>query len=109
MAVEMLSRRAWLHHAAIGTAGVAFSGWFGQLAAQAVRDPHRKRACILLWMAGGPSQIDTFDPKPGHANGGPFHEIATSASGVRISQHLPKLAQQMQHLAVIRSMQTKEG
>ena len=51
-----------------------------------------RRACILLWMTGGPSQIDTFDLKPGHANGGPFKEIATSVPGLRISEHLPKLA-----------------
>jgi hypothetical protein len=60
-------------------------------------------------MPGGPSQLDTFDPKPGHANGGPFKAIATSAPGVLISEHLPKLARQMHHAAVIRSMYTKEG
>ena len=60
-------------------------------------------------MPGGPSQTDTFDLKPGHKNGGPFKEIATSVPGMRISEHLPKLAQRMEHLAIIRSMSTKEG
>ena len=60
-------------------------------------------------MTGGPSQIDTFDPKPGHANGGPFKPIETAVPGIRISEHLPKLAKQMKDLALIRSMSTKEG
>ena len=60
-------------------------------------------------MTGGPSQIDTFDLKPGHANGGPFKAIETSVPGITISEHLPKLARQMKHMAVIRSMSTKEG
>jgi hypothetical protein len=60
-------------------------------------------------MNGGPSQTDTFDLKPGHANGGPFKEIQTSAPGVRISEHLPGLAQQMDRVVLVRSMKTKEG
>ncbi len=60
-------------------------------------------------MPGGPSQLDTWDPKPAHANGGPFKAIQTSAPGVMISEHLPGLAKQMNHAAVIRSMSTKEG
>src|SRR5205823_2662454 len=69
----------------------------------------RKRSCILLWMNGGPSQMDTFDLKPGHANGGPFKEIQTSAPGLKISEHLPKVAKFGDRMAVIRSMSTKEG
>jgi RNA polymerase sigma factor (sigma-70 family) len=64
---------------------------------------------ILLWMTGGPSQLDTFDLKPGNVNGGPFKEIETTAKGVRISEHLPRLAKQAKHLAIIRSMTSKEG
>ena len=60
-------------------------------------------------MPGGPSQTDTFDLKPEHKNGGPIKEIATSVPGIQISEHLPKLAQCMDHLAIIRSMSTKEG
>ena len=60
-------------------------------------------------MAGGPTQTDTFDPKPDHANGGPFKAISTAAEGVRIAEHLPLVAKQMKHLAVVRSMATKEG
>src|SRR5262245_46562205 len=60
-------------------------------------------------MAGGPTQTDTFDPKPHHANGGPFKTIETAANGVRIAEHLPLVAKQMKHLAIVRSMATREG
>jgi hypothetical protein len=109
MTFDYLTRRAWLRQGALGAAGIALSGWLGDLAAGAAADPRRKRACILLWMAGGPAQTDTFDLKPGHPNGGPFREIATAAPGVRISEHLPQLARHTQRLMVLRSMQTKEG
>ena len=67
------------------------------------------KACILLWMAGGPSQTDTFDLKPGHANGGPSKEIDTAVPGIQISEHLPGIAKQMKDLAIIRSLTTQEG
>lgn len=79
------------------------------LAASAANDPARKRSCIVLWMSGGPSQTDTFDPKPDHKNGGPFTAIATAADGVRVGEHLPLVAKRMKDVAVIRSMSTKEG
>jgi hypothetical protein len=60
-------------------------------------------------MNGGPSQMDTFDLKPGHANGGPFREISTTVPGIKISEHLPRLARHMDQLALIRSMTSKEG
>jgi RNA polymerase sigma factor (sigma-70 family) len=72
-----------------------------------VRRTHR--ACIILWMSGGPSQLDTFDPKPGTPNGGPFQAIDTRVKDVRISEHLPLLAEQTDHLAIIRSLTHKEG
>jgi uncharacterized protein (DUF1501 family) len=85
------------------------ASWLPALAARAADDPNRKRACIVLWMAGGPTQTDTFDPKPDHANGGPFEVIDTATAGVRVGEHLPQVAKQMKHLAVVRSMATKEG
>lgn len=66
-------------------------------------------ACILLWMQGGPSQFDTFDPKPAHANGAEVKAISTRAAGVQIAANLPKLANQADKLAIVRSMTTKEG
>jgi hypothetical protein len=104
-----LSRRDWLRLSTVGVLGASMSGWLERLAADTATDPRRKRSCILLWMSGGPSQMDTFDLKPGHANGGPFKEIATSVPGIKIGEHLPKVAQHMKHMAVVRSMSTKEG
>src|SRR5262245_32696826 len=106
---HILSRREWLRLTSLGFAGVSLSGWFGRLAEAAAPLPQRKRACILLWMNGGPSQMDTFDLKPGHRNGGPVKEIDTAAPGVKISEHLPGLARQMKRMAIIRSMNTREA
>lgn len=98
-----------LGNAALGVSCLSLSGWFPAVAAEAAAKSTGRMSCILLWMPGGPSQIDTFDPKPGHKNGGEFKPIETSVPGIQISEHLPTLAKQMNHLAVIRSMQTKEG
>jgi hypothetical protein len=65
--------------------------------------------CIVLFMHGGASQIDTFDPKPGRSTGGEFEAIESSVSGLRVSEHLPMLAARMHHLALIRSLTAKEG
>jgi uncharacterized protein (DUF1501 family) len=103
------SRRDWLRLTAAGLAGGSVSGWLGALAAETANNPQRKRSCILLWMSGGPSQMDTFDLKPDHANGGPFKPIDTSVPGIKISEHFPKVAQLLEHLAIVRSMNSKEG
>lgn len=102
-------RRDWLKLSAAGLVGHSLSGWLPALAEEARKTDGRKRSCILLWMPGGPSQIDTFDPKPDHPNGGEFKAIETSVPGVRLAEHLPQLARQMEHVAVVSSMQTKEG
>ena len=60
-------------------------------------------------MEGGPSQLDTFDPKPGEPTGGPYKAIESSVSGIRVSEHLPLLARQAKRLAIIRSLTSKEG
>jgi Protein of unknown function (DUF1501) len=69
----------------------------------------KAKACILLYMEGGPSQIDTFDPKPGQATGGDFAAIESALSGVRLSEHLPKMAAQLPRTTLIRSLTSKEG
>ncbi len=103
------SRRELLQLMAGGLAGCSLSRWLPLLAAETAEAKQPMRSCILLWMPGGPSQMDTFDLKPGHKNGGSFKEIDTTVPGIRISEHLPELAQQMDKLALIRSMSTKEG
>src|SRR5262245_63198667 len=104
-----LTRREWLKLSAAGVLGASASGWIENLADAAAAHPARKRSCILLWMSGGPSQTDTFDLKPGTTNGGPFKEIATKATGLKVCEHLPNVAKFGDQLAVIRSMSTNEG
>jgi hypothetical protein len=101
------SRRDWLRLSAVGAFGVSQSGWLRALAADAETLP-RHKSVILLWMNGGPATIDLWDLKPGHPNGGPFQEIE-AAPGLKISEHLPKLARLGKEFAVIRSMATREG
>lgn len=102
-------RRRFMQFAAAGAFGTTASGLMPRLQAVADEIKQQGRHCVLLWMAGGPSQIDTFDMKPGHANGGSIKEIATSVPGVRFSEHLPQLAKQAERLAILRGMSTKEG
>src|SRR5262245_52815131 len=102
-----LGRREFLASAA---AGATRSGWLGRLAARAPDGP-RPKACILLWMAGGPSHIDTFDPKPDAPENvrGEFKPIDTAVPGIRISEHFPRFAKLMKHAAVLRGMSTLES
>ena len=106
---DMWSRRELLSMSLAGALGVSFSGWLPRLAAAAGASGQRHKSVILLWMNGGPSQMDTFDLKPGTPNGGTFKEIETAAPGVKISEHLPGIAKQMKDLAIIRSLSTTEG
>src|SRR5436309_12470543 len=99
-----LSRREWLTLSSAGVVGYSLSGWLGRLAEATANNPQRRRSCILLWMNGGPSQMDTFDLKPGHENGGPFRGMQTDVPGIRISEHLPRLARRANDLAIVRAM-----
>ena len=102
-----ISRRGFLSLAA---AGGTLSGWLGRVAAQSADQPQAK-SCILLWMSGGPSHLDTFDLKPEASDRirGEFKPTSTSVAGIQISEHFPKLAQLMQHAALLRSMSTVES
>ncbi len=73
------------------------------------RSTARAKSVILLWMGGGPTHIDTWDPKPGTRNGGSTRAINTRASGVQISHHFPQVAEQMDKICVIRSMTSNEA
>jgi hypothetical protein len=107
--VPQLTRRQMMRLAAAGVLGPSASGWIEALAADAAAHPKRRKSCILLWMSGGPSQTDTFDPKPGHVNSGPFKPIESAVPGMLLGPHLPKLGRQAKDLAIIRSMSSKEG
>src|SRR5438552_3275258 len=102
-----VSRRGFLRVA--GGAAVAGLGISDRLAAHADELKKQNRACILLWMAGGPSQFETLDPKPGAPTQGPTKAISTAVPGIQIAEHMPRMAGVMKDFALIRSMTSKEG
>ena len=106
---DSLSRREFVKLSVAGVLGTSLSGWLQVLAAHAAKTQAKHKACILLWMDGGPSHKDTFDLKPDSQGAGEFKPISTNVPGIQISEHFPKLARLMNHAAIIRSMSTPEG
>lgn len=107
----VISRRTFLRNLTVAgtTAGVLTLGWKEALTVHADELRRQGRACILLYMRGGPSQFETFDPKPGTTNGGPTQAIETAVSGIRIAEGWENVARQMRDIAIIRSMTNREG
>jgi hypothetical protein len=105
----VVGRRGFLRGIALGAAGLSSLSFTDLMALQAEELRKRQMACILLWMAGGPSQMETFDPKPGHENGGDTKAIATSVPGIKIAGGWDRLAKVMSDVAIVRSMTNKEG
>ena len=104
----VVSRRGFLRTLAAG-ATVTGLPWGAYLNAHASELKKQGRTCILLWMSGGPSQFETFDPKPGAETQGPTKAIATSVPGIQIAEHWTRTSAVMKDLALIRSMTSKEG
>jgi hypothetical protein len=106
---EHLSRRAILKGSLLTASGFAVANWGGLFRSQSIAAEAQAtgKRCILLWMNGGASQIDTFDMKPGRPTGGPFRPIATKVAGIQVCEYLPKMAEQIERLAIIRSMRTQ--
>jgi uncharacterized protein (DUF1501 family) len=104
-----LSRRDFMKLSAAGVGAASLSGWMGVLAARAAESSAKHKACILLWMDGGPSHKDTFDMKPGTADAGDFKPIQTATSGIEISEHFPQFAKLTDDAAFLRGMTTGEG
>lgn len=104
-----LRRRDFLKFIPAAAAAAGTLSWQDHVLASAPSLRKSGKACILLWMGGGPSQFETFDPKPGHANGGDTQTIPTTIPGVQISSNLPKIAQATDDLCLIRSMTGKDG
>jgi uncharacterized protein (DUF1501 family) len=77
--------------------------------AAARRGTERPRSLIVLWMNGGMSQLESWDPHPGSPSGGQAREIDTTIPNLRIASTLPQMAEQMQHCLLIRSVTSKEG
>src|SRR5437773_668933 len=92
----LVGRRGMLKASLAGLAGLSLPSLLRARGAAAAMGPPAKgaKSVILLWMAGGPSHIDTWDVKPDRPlqNRGPFKAISTALSGVQICEHLPKQA-----------------
>jgi hypothetical protein len=103
----MPSRREATKLAAAGVATTSLSGWLAPLA-RAAGKPHK--ACIVLWMDGGPSHVETFDPKPDAAADirGPVGAIQTAVTGIQVCEKFPTLAARMKDIAILRGMTTEE-
>jgi hypothetical protein len=112
-----LSRRGFL-----GAAGGGFLGFAAARQAEVFGAPNlgwllpqeggtrtAAKSCIVVWLAGGPSHIDTFDPKEGRDTGGPTKAIPTSVDGIQIADNLPIIATQMRNASLIRSLTSREG
>lgn len=106
-------RRDLLRAGVLGFLGIGLEDLFRlrALAADPSRPAPQARNCILIWLAGGPSHIDTFDPKPDAPADvrGEFKPIATSTPGVQISEIFPSLAKLMDRVTLIRSMTSPEA
>ncbi len=93
--------------------GLAALGWLTSvgecLAAQPGSGREPARSVILLWLAGGPSQLETFDPHPGGRIAGGTRAIATAARGVQLAEGFAQLADLMDRVAIVRSLVSKEG
>jgi Protein of unknown function (DUF1501) len=106
---HVIGRRDFLRGISLAGMAAGALSWTDLMTAQAAELRKKGKACILLWMSGGPSQFETFSPKPDHPNGGSTKAIPTAVSGIQISENFPMLAKSMKDIAVIRSMTSKEG
>jgi hypothetical protein len=109
-----MQRRAFLRSSlgiGFGTliAGVTAGSRVAGASGSSLPGAGKAASCVLVFLHGGASQIDTFDPKPGRPTGGEFEAIETSIRGVRFSQHLPQLARRLDQMNLIRSLTAKEG
>ncbi len=106
-------RRCWLKFGLMGFAGGSLPALMQMRAEAAAENPQARKPvnCILIWMDGGPSHFETFDPKPDAPVEirGDFRAIQTKVPGVHFSQHLPRLAGMLDKYAVIRSVCHNQG
>ncbi len=113
--LDNCSRRSFLSGIAKAALGVTIMPLMAQrvvLGADPVAGVRRRptaRNCIYLYMGGGMSHIDTFDPKPGTETGGPTKAISTVSDGIQISEHFPQLAQHMDKAVLLRGMTSTQG
>jgi Protein of unknown function (DUF1501) len=104
----VLNRRSFLGGVGAGVAGLGAFGWQQAIAQQAAELRRRDMSCIVLFMLGGPSQFESFDPKPGVPTGGPTRAIPTALPGYHMGADWPNVARSMQDISVIRSCVGRE-
>jgi hypothetical protein len=105
---HLFSRREWLGASTVGAASIGASG---MLAQPAIAEELRKndKQVLFIWLDGGMSQLESWDPKPNTTFGGPFRAIPTKVPGIHISELLPKTATHMDKLVLVRSLCTKDN
>jgi hypothetical protein len=97
----MSTRRQFVSAGSLGALGISLPQYLR--AAAAAPAAGKAKSCILFWLEGGPSQVDTFDPKPNSA----FKPISTNVAGIQVSELLPQIAKRMDKLSLVRSMHTR--
>src|SRR3954469_24397168 len=105
-AEHAMSRRRFLGASAGALAMGALGGLISPLAAEDLRK--REKQVLFVWLDGGMSQLESWDPKPNTIFGGPFRAIPTAVPGIHVSELLPNCAKLMKHLAVVRSVSTQD-
>jgi len=103
------SRRSLLKGLVTTAGGMAVANWGALFHSQTIAAEAKRsgKRCIMLYMEGGASQIDTFDMKPGRRTAGPFCPIQTNVTGIQVCEFLPNIARHADKLAIIRSMRTQ--
>jgi hypothetical protein len=104
-----VSRRSFLQHVSVGAVAAGTLNFRQLMSVHAEELRKQGRSMILLWMQGGPSQMETFDPKPNTENGGQTSAISTAVSGIQIASGWDQTAKAMKDVALIRSVTNKEG
>lgn len=105
----VVTRRELLQLSGAGFAGLAAASLLHRIGLSAETLRKEGRACIMVFLNGAPSQLETWDPKPGQENGGPTKAVQTAIPGVQFAEYWPKLAALMKDVSVIRTMHGKEA
>ena len=106
------TRRDFVRVGGLSALGLGLVDWFGARAgAQGQVDGPRAKSCVLIWLDGGPSHLETFDPKPDAPAEirGPLGAISTAIPGVRLSELMPQIAARLNQVALIRSLTSPLG
>ena len=105
-----VTRRDVIRLGALTALGLTAANWTAQRAARGAA-VSKARRCILIWLDGGPSHIETFDPKPEAPSEvrGPFASIATAVPGVRVAELLPEMARRLDKVTVLRAVTSPLG